>query len=111
MVELDRPSELANECAKGSFVGFVLNIPVVEENILKRMVLPKNRRHWLAIVKAPSEHQCDSSGIAADQTWIVLDSESRESIWLSSTVDLISFLSDKKRTDCAVLKATSNRIA
>ena len=103
--QLEAPSDFANECSNDSFVGFVLNTAVVDDNFVKRIVLPKYRRHWFAIVKFPTEQQ-DTSGSFAGQTWIVLDSKSIDSLQLISISDLIIFLSDKISTGCTVLKAT-----
>jgi len=100
--QLEESAVFEHKCRNNkSLIGWVLNIPVSDENFLKRLVLPKNRRHWLAITKV---------GIEEDPCWVVLDSRTEQKESIHSTFLLMTYLANHMRNGCTVLKATRGAV-
>jgi len=96
--QLEESSIFEQKCRNNkSLIGWVLNIPVLEENFLKRLILPKHRRHWLAITKVGTEE---------DPCWVVLDSRTEQKESIQSIFHLRTYLANHMRNGCTVLQAT-----
>lgn len=93
-----------------SLIGWILNKPMEEMNLWKRLVLPKNRRHWFAITKIPSNvrHHENNNGTS----WMVLDSNgsvptSSHQYKFDSLSLLVEYLINQMNRGCIVLKASA----
>lgn len=96
--------------SENTLIGWILNEPVEEMNLWKRLVLPKNRRHWFTIIKIPStgRHYENNN----DTSWMVLDSNcsvptsSNQHKFVSQPL-LVEYLRKQMNRGCIVLKATT----
>jgi hypothetical protein len=101
-----------------SLIGWVLNTPVEEENMWKRLVLPRNRRHWLAVIKIPSDVRHNEDNSTSTAGWIVLDSngsvsnaskqkEQFKNNKFDSLSLLVEYLMNQMKSGCIIFKATA----
>jgi len=77
-----------------NLVGFILNTKIVDESLLKRLVLPSDRRHWISLTRFSTQHSVNSDTCL----FRLLDSNLDSCVEIDNWISLMNFL--KKRVDC-----------
>ncbi len=84
----------------------------------KRLVLPRNRRHWLAVIKIPSDVRHNEDNSTSTAGWMVLDSngsvstaskqkEQFKNNKFDSLSLLVEYLMNQMKSGCIIFKATA----
>lgn len=91
---------------ESSVVGFVINTKSVDSNYLLSMVLPKNRRHWLAVPRLSSgESKGDNEATSPSHIFCCVDSKLNDTTAIHNSMDLNKFLCARLEQDDQVFVA------
>jgi hypothetical protein len=84
-----------------SLIGFILNEEIIDSNIVKRIILPKNRRHWVAITRFNMEEDFETDACL----FRILDSRHAECMEFRSWTEVRDFVRRRLEGGSQVLAA------